>query len=530
MLTKSFRHLLVMLALCGTAAPADAGTAAEEDLLGALQGELSRPQLRCEWVAGHFERADRSLSLYREDLASLFLVLDGARVADSTRGGVLRIEFETRLFGPPTARILLDTARAPAAAKMAAGGVLEVGFTDRRRGAHPLFCGVVAAVNSRGDAGQAEIVALAPRAGQEQRRSARFTNMKFIDVLQRIAADAGLVLEVQDTRSHTVRPLIVRSAVADWPFMRSLARELGMELVLRPAPGLLASVSVFVPPPPPVPRTWSDMTWVEIAGRLAAETGRVLDAPLTGSYPRVSLRQTLRNDDFLVDLAAAQQFSAWWAGDRLRLREDGAWSGNAAARDAPATQLTPLALATDIATRHGLLLRAESLPTAPVTVVRQHETDAGLLLRVLGTHGVHIDIQGGVLYLRTARAPGDVTDLLTRRTVIAGSSSAARRFVRRHSDPRQQLLAPETIATTEVLLDLGTALAASTSPAASLTDAGSIAVEFEAALGRLAARPPSASRSRFLQDFARAYRPTLIHLHRLRPNGADALRAIAPPP
>jgi hypothetical protein len=244
----------------------------------------------------------------------------------------------------------------------------------------------------------------------------------------------------------------------------------------------------------------------------------------------VSLRQTLRSDDFLVDLAAAQQFSAWWAGDRLRLREDAVWVPDPAAQDAPATKLTLLALASTIAERHGLQLRAGPLPAAPVAVVRREETDAELLLRVLGTYGVHIEPRGSFLHLRAVRAPGDVTDLLTERIVIAGSKSAARRFERRHGDPRQQLLAPEGIATTEVLLDLGTALAPSTSPARPLADAGDIAVEFEAALGRLAARPPSTSQSRFLQDFARTYRPTVIHLHRLRPGGADALRAIAPPP
>lgn len=522
-------HQLLLALLVAVSTSGGARAAPEDHLVGALRGGISRPQLRCEWVAGHFERADRTLSLYREELASLFLVLDGARIADSTRGGVLRIEFETRLFGPPTARVLLDAARAPAAAKIAAGGILEVGFTDRRRGAHPLFCGVVAAVN-RADTGQAEIVALAPRAGQEQRRSARYTDLTVIDALQSVAADAGLTLEVQDTRSHPVRPLILRRSVADWPFLWSLARESGMDLVLRPDHGLLASVSAFVPPPPPMPRTWTDMTWVEIAGQLAAESGRVLDAQLTGSYPPVSLRQTLRNDDFLVDLAVAQQISAWWAGDRLRLREDAVWVPDPAAQDAPVTKLTLRQLATTIAERHGLRLRAGPLPAVPVAVARREETDAELLLRVLGTHGVHIETRGSFLHLRTARTPGDVTDLLTERIVIAGSKAAARRFERRHSDPREQLLAPENIATTAVLLDLGTALAPSTSPPRPLADAGRIAVEFEAALGRLAARPPSTSQSRFLQDFARTYRPTLIQLHRLRPGGADVLRAIAPPP
>jgi hypothetical protein len=524
-----FICLLAIPALCGIAALARAA-ATEEGLLGALQGELSRPQLRCAWAAAHFDRADRTLSLYREELASLFVAIDGVRIADSATGGVLRMEFETRLFGPAAATVTVDTARSPAATKTAAGSILEIGFTDQRRGAHPLFCGVIAAIHDEAGARRAHLVALLPRAGREQWRSAEYTNLSTVDVLQRVAGDAGLPLEVQDSRTHPVQPLVARKAVADWPFMRQLAASPGLELLLRSDGTLLLTPGAFAPPAPPAPRSWTDLTWVEIAARLAAESGRALDAQLTGSYPRLALRQTTASDDFLVDLAVAQQASAWWTRDRLLLRADGAWSRNPAAQDAPTMTLTPLQLATLIARRNGLLLRAESLPASPVAVVRRQETDAGLLLRVLGTQGARLDSRSGVLYLRAAKAPGDVADLLARRIVIAGSANTARRFERRHGEPRAQILDPEGIATTEVLLDLGTALAPSASPATRLADASRIAVELEAALGRLAARPPAAPHSRFLQDFARTYRPTLIHLYRLRPDGADALRAIAAAP
>jgi hypothetical protein len=89
------------------------------------------------------------------------------------------------------------------------------------------------------------------------------------------------------------------------------------------------------------------------------------------------------------------------------------------------------------------------------------------------------------------------------------------------------LLAPEQLATTEVLLDLGTAMPAVPAASFPFADTGTVAAAFDAALGRLSAQPSPTPVGRFLQDFARVYRPTLIHLHRLRANGVTALNAIA---
>lgn len=522
-------RLLLALTLSACVA-ARAGAAPEEDLLGALRGDLSRPQLRCEWVAGHFARADRTLSVYRQELARLYVAVDGIRITDSAGGGLRRIEFETRLFGPGSATVSVDTGRAPAAARARSGAQLEIGFTDRRGGAHPLFCGTIAALRHDASVRRTELVALMPRVGGEGRRSAQYTDMTLIDVLTAVAGEAGLQLEVRDTRPYPVQPVIVRKAMADWPYLRWLARLLSMEIVL-PNDGVLrATPSAFTPPPLPASRDWTAMTWIEIAERIAAESGRRLDAETSADYPATDRRQRTATDDFLADLAADHEASAWWSGDRLVLREDRVWSRNPAAEDAPAMTIALQQFAAAIAGRHGLTLDAGAVPGVQTTVVRRQETDAQLLLRVLGTAGVRLDYRAGTLYLRAAAAPDDVSDLLLQRIVVFGSLARERRFERRYGDPRVQIMDPEGVATTEVLLDLGTMLPLSDPPAGRLADAASVAIELEAALGRLAARSVQTPQSGFLRELARSYRPTLLHQYRLRQDGAKVLRTIAAQP
>lgn len=525
---RQFFWALLCLGLPDAAAVA-APAIPKAALIAEMQGEFQNPPVRCDWIARHFDGIDQLLSLYREDLASLYAAIDGARIADSATGVLQRAVFESRLIGPAGVTITIDLRQFKAQELLQASRQLEVGFVDARGAAHPLFCGFIALVQT--DAGQqrADLVALIPRAGPELRASAQYQNKTELEVIKYLVQSAGIGLHIVDTQPRSTLSLITQENLATWPFLRSLAERLQMELVLQNGNEVVVTPGHFAPPPLPSSRQWNDQTWAQIVKQIARAMGRELDIQLTGVYPRLTVQQDIDDEEFLASLAAANQASAYWASGVLALREDRVWLPNKAARTAADALMTPLELTRKIANRYGMSVQWQGKNSDPVTVSQRSETDLEVLLRVLASNRLRLLGTDRVLYLQQSQAPGDVTDLLLRRVVVTGSTAVRKRsFGRSFADPYLQLQTPEQLATTEVMLDLGTAMPAVPAASFPLADASTVSVAFDAAIRRLSAQPSPTPSGRFLQDLARIYRPTLIHLHRLRANGVGALNAIAP--
>lgn len=427
----------------------------EDSLLAELSGEFRGPQLRCEWIAGRFDTIERRLSLYREELAAVQVQVDGIRVGDSMNGAVMLLAFESRLLGPASATITLDQRYAGSLDRLRAGRRIEISFTDRAGKSHPLFCGIVAIVRANPLTRRTDVVALIPRAGAELQQSALYQDQSCADVLTGLAQTAGLAIEVTDQRPRSTFPMIARKNLATWPFMRQAARQCRMDLALQTDGKLLVSESSFVPPPVPPSRTWTDMTWVNVAASLAQAASRAADVRLTGSYPRTNFRQTASDEDFLLEISTAAQASAWYTPGKLMIAEDGAWLRDSVQRP----------------------------------------------------------------------APDGTTELLLKRVIVTGSGASPRSFSRRYADARAQALDLERVPTVEVALLLGRAMPVATLPAFPLASATRITAALESALVRLGSQSATAER-RFLQDLARVYRPTLVHIYRLKADGEQILDAI----
>lgn len=339
----------------------DAGAAAPESTLlaGLAPPDYREPQQRCEQLAGRFELIERTLSLYREELANLRLLVDGLPFAESSTGALQLLAFESRLLGPASATMTIDPRRAASPARLAPGRRIEISFTDRAGKSHSLFCGFAALVRPDAAGVRTDLVALVPRAGAELRASAQYLNQTCVDVLTGLAQSAGLAVEVTDQRPRSIYPLISRKALATWPFMCQVARLCQLELALRTDGKLLVSEGSFVPPPAPPARTWTDMTWVEVATSLAQAAGRAPEVRLSGSYPRTTFRQVANDEDFLLEISIAAQASAWFTPGKLMIGEDGAWLRDTVQRQAP-DRTTDLLLKRVIVTGSGASPRAFS--------------------------------------------------------------------------------------------------------------------------------------------------------------------------
>ena len=307
---------------------ADAARAAPEDeLLAGLSGEFREPRLRCEWIAGQFDSVEQRLSLYREELAAIHVQADGARVGDSATGTVQLVAFESRLAGPASATIVLDTRRIGAPERLRVGRRIEVSFTDRAGKHHPLFCGPAALVRADAANGRTTVVALIPRAGNELQGSAQYENLGCPDVLASVAESVGLQFEAALQRPQNVYASMLRRDLATWPFMRQVARQCRMELVLQGDGRIAVTDSTFADPQQPaVSRTWSNMSWVDVATQIAANLGRSADAQVTSAQTQASFHQHKSDEEFLLDLAIAARASTWYTPGKLLLREDGVWS------------------------------------------------------------------------------------------------------------------------------------------------------------------------------------------------------------
>ncbi|MBM5812069.1 MAG: hypothetical protein FJ191_08915 [Gammaproteobacteria bacterium] len=507
--------LLIVLLL----ATAGAARAAPEDaLLASLAAEFREPQRRCESLARDFDTITGRLSLYRHELASLVVAVDGATYADSASGGVQRLTFESRLFGPPSVAAVLDLRRIQSPERLKPGRRVEIHFVPAAAAARPLFCGHAVLVNLDSALQRADVVALTPRRGPELQSSATYSNVTDVDVLRSLAAQAGLTISVQDRYARPVQAQVPRTSEATWTFMRRLAERNALELVLRSDGVLAVTNSSFTAPPAAAVQTWTDLTWVEIATRIAAGLGRSTESRLTASFPRLRSQQGRADDDFLYTLANAQSVSAWFAPGRVILVDDRTWPANPESRTVADVVMTPLQLLARVGPDHGLAVQIPALTTRAVTVTQRAATDAEVLLRELGTNRLRLSASAAGLSAQAAAAPGDVTDLLLERITIAGSAAAQRTISRRYTPVRELLLAPERLAATEVVLDLGAALPAVRPAAFALADPGVIAVALDAAIARLAQTTAQTPERRLLQDLARLYRPTLIHLYRLQPD------------
>jgi len=301
-----------------------AAAQAEDTLLAAMTTDLRAPQLRCEWIAGEFDTLERTLSLYREELASIYVAVDGRTIGDSAGGAIVGLEFESRRTGPAGMAVALDASRVPAQPALAAGQRIEAWFTDRAGQPYPLFCGVLAALRADAATRRIDLLAVLPRTGDLGRSDARFANASCVDVLKRLAAAAGLGIKAEDRRQREIFPLIERKQLADWPFIRQLANQCDYEIAFSPGGTLRVTDSAF-PPPAAARRQWSDVTLAEIAKQIARSTGRELDARLTASYPRVDMIQVLPDADFLASAGITFQVSAWFEPGRVILAEDGVW-------------------------------------------------------------------------------------------------------------------------------------------------------------------------------------------------------------
>lgn len=125
----------------------------------------------------------------------------------------------------------------------------------------------------------------------------------------------------------------------------------------------------------------------------------------------------------------------------------------------------------------------------------------------------------------TAPAPpaGGGDTVLWRITATGGT---ARSFTRRPADPAALAADPERVPLMQTTLLLGNSMAVTSLTRLPLADRAITAAMLDAALARLAQASGVTPERRFLQAYAHAHRPTLIHLFRLRPGGLQALDAI----
>lgn len=494
----------------------DAAAGPGEDLLGELLPELTHPQNRCAALAAEADHLEATLSLHRAELTRVVVQVDGRALGDTETGALLELAFERRLIGPDTVRVRLSGSARGVTPRQR----LEAFAVDPSGAMHPLFCGLVYAVDDDGRAGQVSIAALRPRAGRERARTREFMDMTRVEVIQAVANEAGLPVTVQSSRALSTLARVSQRHVDDWRFLRQLAGTEHMELVVAPGPGLRLADSTFTPPTPSMPqRQFTDMTWHDVVAALAAELGLQVDMAITQPFPVTTLTQADTDLRFAHALAAAHQHSVFLSGDRLLIRDDGVWRENPAIQSPARLRSTALDLARQISRRYRLPLEAAGVGGAPITVARGRQTDSEFLLTVLADQGLRLEPRDGVLHLRRSIAPGDVADLLLlRATIVPGSRAPV--LSRRFAAVRQQLLAPLDVATTELRLEIGPARRA---PPASYRNPPQIdaspaaqAVAQGLAEGRSAAAGDA--RQQFLLDVAQVYRPTLIFLRSQQPS------------
>lgn len=452
---------LALLAAIPLASPAPI----EEPLTAPLADALRAPEQRCEWIGSEFEAVERQLSLYREELASVYVAVGGRTIGDTAGGAILAVEFDTRRTGPTSLAIAIDGARFPTFGALAAGRRLEAWFTGRDGRPHPLFCGVLAILRQDPATRRIDAIAVMPRAGTDGRSDARYANATCAEVLERLADADGLALEIRDQSRREVFPVLERKQLATWPFIREMARRCHYEIVLQSGGKLYVSETTFVPPSMPT-RQWNQVSLADIANRIARDLGRRADLRLTAVYPEITITQSRPDEDFLSAIAISHRTSAWLepskvarVEDKVMVAEDGVWASPA---------------------------------------------------------------PSGAFLSDFVATPDE---LLSRITVV-GSSDGARSFRRLHAQPQHRQNDPEHIPAVHTTLLLGRAMRAAEPPRFALADYAATSTALDGAIARLERSASLTPEQRFLIGYARSHRPTLLHVYRRMPGGLQALDAI----
>lgn len=527
-LQRSRGGLTVIAACLWFAAAAPAG--AVETLLKPLLPELMLPQNRCAAETPDVPDLERTLSLHRETLVRVTVDVGGRPLGDTLSGAIGGLVFEQRLIGPDTVMVQVDRG----GFVPAAGDRLEVAGIDRTGERHPLFCGFVGHVQGATGRGAMDILAFRPRPGLEHQRSRQFQHMSRVEVVEAVAGEAGLAIQIEDTQSRPTLPHVAQNQEADWLFVRRLAAEDKLELTLTPESGLRLIESSFTPPDAFPPRPFTDMSWLEVVATLAEEVGLMPDIQEQASFPPVSFQQNESNLRFAHDLGVSYERSVYLLGaNGLRVRDDGVWRRNPALRSAT-YRLPPAELAAEIAQRHRLTLETQGMPRGVAgqrqqgqRLIQRQQSDSEFLLAVLARSGLRLEPGSNGLRLRAAAAPGDAADLVRLRAVISTGGRAAA-LTRTYGDVRAQLLQPESVASTRLHLQLAARPALRFSPArapvsqmpspnGSLMMAGDVTPAAVAVDGTLARHRRLAGNDpvrRFLGEVATVYRPTLIFLAR----------------
>lgn len=331
---------LAALAVLSAVSPCASAAAAEEPLIAPLADALRAPEQRCEWIEREFDAVERQLSLYREELTSIFVAVDGRTIGDSAGGAILAIEFEAWRTGPTSLAIAIDGTRLPVPSPLAAGRRIEAWFTGRDGRPHPLFCGVLAILRQEPATRRVDALAVMPRTGTEGRSDARYANTTGADVLERIADASSIALEIRDQSRREVFPLLERKQLADWPFIRQIARQCRYEIVLQPGGKLHVTETRFVPPGTPT-RQWHEVSLADIAGRIARDLGRRADLRLTAAYPEITTTQSRPDEDFLAAIAIDHRVSAWLEPGKVMVAEDGVWASPPATAATVPSGITP---------------------------------------------------------------------------------------------------------------------------------------------------------------------------------------------
>lgn len=284
--------------------------------------------------------------------------------------------------------------------------------------------------------------------------------------------------------------------------------------------------------------TFLDQSCVDTLVQLAEAAGLAID--VYAQRERSTLARTVRKAEatwpFMQRLARQCRMDLVLKNDgRLALTES-----DFALPPSPATrtwaEMSWVDIAAQLAANQGRVLDARLTGNYSPATLQQAVDDEAFLLEisvaarasawyvpgklVLAEDGVWSQLPPAAML-----SPG-AGERLLKRVVVTGAAATQRSFTRRVTDTRLQSRDRERIADVEAVLLLGRAMPAATLPSFPLADAATIALALEGALNRLGAQAPDTAERRFLRDLARVYRPSLLHLFRLKADGARTLDAI----
>ena len=299
----------------------NASAATLEGALGSFARHIESPDNRCHWVMSRYADLDTRVSLNRFN-ASRWQVRVNGRMQKSSPTFV-QLQFDTRTLGPPT--LDMQTVAARSISQVRDGDRIEIGFTDGIGRYQPAFCGYAVLVETRNGVRRTHVVA--QRAAPIRNRRT-FTDMHAPDVIEELANEHGLQAETTIEADIPVRASTRQRNEHDWTFMRRIAREYNLSVVLNDADIVAVADSSFTPPRNlrAVFRMWREMSWVDIVQQLAEAAQITADVETEQSAPVLNLvRQNEDDLQFAAELARANRHSAFLQAGKLRVRDDGVW-------------------------------------------------------------------------------------------------------------------------------------------------------------------------------------------------------------